>query len=361
MDSTIQRGYFVLADITGYTPFMAESELDHAYVILNDILTLLIKNLTPTLRLIEVEGDAVFVYAPASSVTRGEAILEIIEATYVAFRDRKGMMQHNSVCPCVACRTIPALDLKFVAHYGEYALQRLPGSKGKPVGSCINLAHRLLKNTVRESTGWSSYALFTKQALENMMIWPAGMHEEILAYEHFDKVATYSINMDQRYRELTEGRRIFLSPAQAHVSVEHVYPFPSAVVWDWLSDPVKRKIWNVGSDWKITGRPTGRTDVGAQNHCAASGFLEEVLDWRPFEYYTVRYRKGMMRMLISARLEPSAEGTILQWNMSMETKLPHWIMKPASRYVATRLMQAKEGLANLERMAAEHFMVLSAE
>ena len=353
MDSTIQRGYFVLADISGYTPFMAESELDHAYVILNDILTLLIKNLTPTLRLVEVEGDAVFVYVPESSMTRGETILEIIEATYVAFRDRKGMMQHNSVCPCVACRSIATLDLKFVAHYGDYALQRLPGSKEKPVGSCINLVHRLLKNPIRESTGWQSYALFTKAALDNMGVWPISMHEEVISYEHYEDVKSFSIHLDQRYRQLTEKRRVFLEPGEAHVCVEHQYPFPSAVLWDWLSDPVKRKVWNVGSDWKITGRPTGRTDVGAKNHCAASGFLEEVLDWRPFEYYTVRYRKGIVRMLISARLKQLETGTRLQWNMSVESKLPRCLMKPLATFTAMKLMKVREGLATLERHASE--------
>ncbi|MBX2990464.1 MAG: DUF2652 domain-containing protein [Bacteroidetes bacterium] len=355
MDSTIQRGYFVLADISGYTPFMAESELDHAYVILNDILTLLIKHLTPALRLVEVEGDAVFVYAPEASVTRGETILEMIEATYVAFRDRKGMMQHNSVCPCVACRSIAALDLKFVAHYGEYAMQRLPGSKAKPVGSSINLAHRLLKNPVRESTGWQSYALFTHAALDAMKIWPKNLHEEPLSYEHFDRITSYSVDLHRRYRELTEGRRVLLEPPEAHVSITRTYPFPSAILWDWLSDPAKRKVWHLGSDWRISGRPAGRTDVGARNHCAASGFLEEVLDWRPFEYYTVRYRKGIVNILISARLEEVETNTRLEWNMKIDSKLPRWLMKPTSTFVVSRLMQVKEGLEKLEHLASESF------
>ena len=56
MESAIQRGYLVLADISGYTSFMAESELDHAQGILRNILTLLIDQLTPTLELAKLGG-----------------------------------------------------------------------------------------------------------------------------------------------------------------------------------------------------------------------------------------------------------------------------------------------------------------
>ena len=68
MASTIQRGYFILADISGYTSFMASNELDHVQGILNNIITLLIRQMTPTLSLVEVEGDAVFVYTPQSKM-----------------------------------------------------------------------------------------------------------------------------------------------------------------------------------------------------------------------------------------------------------------------------------------------------
>jgi hypothetical protein len=62
-------------------------------------------------------------------------------------------MQHNATCPCKACQAISSLDLKFVSHHGEYVLQNITGMS-KPVGSCVNLAHRLLKNNVRKETGW---------------------------------------------------------------------------------------------------------------------------------------------------------------------------------------------------------------
>lgn len=140
MDSQIQHGYIILADISGFTSFMEETEITHSSSILSNIIELIIKQLTPTLNLAEVEGDAVFAYAAESQVSRGELLLEIIEATYAAFRDNQRTMQHNVTCPCKACQTISSLDLKFITHYGDYVLQNVAG-KNKPVGSVVNVVH----------------------------------------------------------------------------------------------------------------------------------------------------------------------------------------------------------------------------
>src|SRR6185436_6419161 len=117
----------------------------------------------PAMTLAELEGDALFLYSPVTKMTRGEMLMELIESTYVEFRKRQLSMTRNVTCHCVACQSISSLDLKFVAHYGEFAIQDFAG-KGKPVGSSVNLVHRLLKNSVHEQKGWRGYALFTKAA-----------------------------------------------------------------------------------------------------------------------------------------------------------------------------------------------------
>ena len=42
-------GYFLIADITGYTQYLSESELDHAQKSLTALLNLLIKHTRPPL------------------------------------------------------------------------------------------------------------------------------------------------------------------------------------------------------------------------------------------------------------------------------------------------------------------------
>lgn len=172
-----------------------------------------------------------FVYAPDSAVTRGETLLELIEATYVAFRDRQKTMQRNATCPCAACQAIPTLDLKFITHSGEYVLQGVAGTY-KPLGSCVNLAHRLLKNRVRESTGWRGYALFSEQSLRHLGVWPEGIHPEVEEFEHLGEVRTCSINLDRQYQKRMEERRVLLSPEAADITISYVFAAPPPVVWE---------------------------------------------------------------------------------------------------------------------------------
>src|SRR5262249_21647563 len=127
----------------------------------------------------------------------------------------------------------------------------------------VTAAHRLLKNHVQEATGWRGYALFTEMCLSAMDIYPISMHGAAEQYEHIGDVQTYSINLDERYRELTEEKRVVLEPDQADMTCEAVFKAPAAVVWDWLNDPMKRARWQVGSGWHAKERPAGRTGRGS--------------------------------------------------------------------------------------------------
>lgn len=352
MESPIQEGYLVLADISGYTSFLAENELDHAPAILRQLLTLLVNRLTPTLELAEVEGDAVFAYAPAARISRAELLLEVIEDTYSAFRDRQRTMQHNATCPCNACQSISQLDLKFITHCGSYVMQNIRGSP-KPVGTCVNVAHRLLKNGVAEATGWRGYALFSRQCLSRMEEPLEGLYEATERYEHLGVVPTGSLNLDERYRERAEHRRVLLTPKEADVSIVFDFSGPPPIVWDWLNDPHKRNAWMKGADWGAGERPRGRTGPAAQNHCKNSKFTEYILDWRPFSYFTVRLQRGMVDILITDQLEPVDEGTRVCRSMQLQSSWPRWMRRSLMKLMAMQLMQIEKGFQTMNQLMVE--------
>jgi len=202
----VETGYLLLADITGYTLFMVKTELEHAQAVIKEINEVIIDSLTPTMALAEVEGDAVFVHAPVSGISHGDDVVKLIEKTYVRFRRKREEMSSMATCPCRACKAIPSLDLKFILHVGKYVLQTY-GHQQKPVGSDVNLSHRLLKNGVGASTGWSAYVLFTQQGLEMMGIRPHGLFTSVERYEHFPPLRTYSLNLETRAKEISESRR----------------------------------------------------------------------------------------------------------------------------------------------------------
>ena len=155
-----QPGHLLLADISGYTSYIASTELSHFQAILTELFEYIIDHSKPLMTISKIEGDAIFAYAPERKLPRGEAILELIETTYLAFRGRREAAHRRTTCTCNAFRNIPNLDLKFIAHHGDEFVQNIAGTK-ELVGSDVNLIHRLLKNHVSEATGWRAYALFS--------------------------------------------------------------------------------------------------------------------------------------------------------------------------------------------------------
>jgi hypothetical protein len=345
MDPSIRKGYLVLADITGYTLFLAASELPHAQVILREILSVIMKSFTPTLRIAEVEGDAIFAYAPDERLVRGETLLELVEATYLAFRELRATKERMSTCACEACHAIPTLDLKFVVHHGEFIEQKFDG-KPKPVGSSV-------KNGISEATGWRGYLLFSEDAINAMQIRPCDMYDCIESYEHLGSVDTHALDLDTRYRELTEARYNFLDREQAFTTTEVRVAGHPSLVWEWLNEPEHRKVWWQGSGWHFVQNPNGRTGRGTTNHCSQSNFTEYVLDWRPFSYFTVKRKKGMFTILETTELEPIADGTLVRWNHSIELPLPRWLRRRICNWVIYKGIKMEENAVALGRILAE--------
>lgn len=137
---------FVIADISGYTSFLAGSELEHAHDIIADVMATVMKCLRPPFRLAKFEGDAVFVYAVTEKVD-GSALQDAVESAYFAFRKRLRDIRQATSCECSACSNMQQLDLKFVSHHGEFIKHKM-GGREELAGRDVILVHRLLKNAV---------------------------------------------------------------------------------------------------------------------------------------------------------------------------------------------------------------------
>ena len=201
MERKTQTGYLFLADISGYTSFVAQTEIEHADIALSYLLETIVENLTGTLTIAKLEGDAVFAYAEESNVPDGKSLLALVDQTYLAFRDKALDLFAHATCPCRACRAIPSLDLKFMVHHGSFVIQQIAGIKDL-LGTDVNLIHRLAKNHVSESTGWKGYALFTDPVLERTQQSRDTLFKRCETYEHLGNVDIYCMNMHDRYDSL---------------------------------------------------------------------------------------------------------------------------------------------------------------
>jgi len=201
MERKTQKGYLLLADISGYTSFIARTEIEHAENVISPLLETIIKKLGDLVTFVKLEGDAVFAYVPEERVSDFSTMLKLLDDTYLIFRDSATDMHEHATCPCKACKAIPTLDLKFFVHHGEYVIQKVAGTIDL-LGNDVTLIHRLAKNHVTESTGWNGYVLFTGHCLEHMREDTKPFIQQAETYEHLGNVETYVMNMRSRYDEM---------------------------------------------------------------------------------------------------------------------------------------------------------------
>lgn len=307
-----QVGTLVLADLSGFTAFLAQTELEHAHDILRELLQLVVARLQPKLTIAEIEGDAVFAYAPAGAFARGEDLLDLIDRTYAVFLGRVEAIRVHTTCACTACSSIPILDMKFIVHQGEYILQAVAGP-AKPLGSAVNLAHRLLKNHVTEATGWRAYASLTETVVRRLGISTEDMLETVEDYPEFGGVRIFSCDLRARWQAARRAQPIAVQETEADWELSLDLPARPEVVWEWLNDPERRSRWVGLAFDRLT--PSTHDGVGTRTHCTHGSKVESlhtILDWQPYDHFTEEIaspRDGAPQALLTVTLEPSEAGT----------------------------------------------------
>jgi hypothetical protein len=197
----------LLADISGYTGFfqavaaahgeeMAKApELPPAYPLVTRLLDGIVERLTPPLMLSKLEGDAVFAYADDETFAlRGHAVLDCMRDCYETFREQRDRADSLIVCRCAACSLLGTLELKFVLHRGDFAVQLIAGHE-ELLGPDVTVTHLLLKNRVQESTGLTAYALVTAKATDHLGVPLDGAVPHTEDYEHYPPIAAYVWNL----------------------------------------------------------------------------------------------------------------------------------------------------------------------
>ena len=311
----IERSCLLIADISGYTSYLAGVELDHAQDILADLVGTVVTSLRPTFRLAKLEGDAAFMAAPADQLD-GSLLLDTIERCYFSFRRRRRDVRQATSCECDACVRIPDLNLKFVAHVGPVVRQDMAGLE-ELVGRDVIVVHRLLKNTVVESAGIEAYALISDACAQAMSLDPAalGMSPHTESYEIVGEIPGWIHDLEGRWQDEDSRARVFVPPEDTFLGTTYEVVAPPAVVWEYLTAPGRRVEWMAGVTDVIQDAAGNRRAVGATNHCmhGEDAILEQVLDWRPFDYFTIRSTvhtpAGPVGIVNTFEIEPTAGGS----------------------------------------------------
>jgi hypothetical protein len=184
-----KHGFLVLADISGFTAFVTETELEHAPPIISALLDEVIRRISPPLEIQGIEGDAVFALGVHGRVVPPARLLDVLQAGFAGFRERQRELEADDSCACNACANVGKLRLKAIGHYGTF-LEHTVGGHAQTAGADVILAHRLLKNGVPQK---ADYALLTAPALKYMDVDAArlGLVPHVERYEHFGDVECF--------------------------------------------------------------------------------------------------------------------------------------------------------------------------
>ena len=289
--SRTREGYLLIADITGYTRYLNESELEHAQETLTALLELLVENTGPPLVISRLAGDAVISYGLRDDFFQGQTFIEKIEDIYVTFRKAIERLVLNNTCRCNACANISMLDLKFFIHYGTFGIQRI-SDHNELVGSDINLLHRLLKNSVTEATGYRAYALYTDAAIRMLevgdLVESMTPHHEV--YEHLGEVKVWVQDMHPVWEKKRSATAVTLPSGRIWTRFEVNIDMPHERVWDYLIRPEFRNTLTGSDRMEIANRSNGRIAPGSVYQCYHGDKLvpQTILEWQPFESMIVR-------------------------------------------------------------------------
>lgn len=155
----MQKALYFMPDISGFTNFVNNTELEHSIHIISELLELLIDNASLDLELVEVEGDALFMFT--SKIPDYGQLLELTTTMLENFHKHTKSYESKRICNCGSCRTTTNLELKFLVHYGDLSFIKVK-SFVKPYGRDVIKIHRLLKNQVPVN----EYILFTNDTYE---------------------------------------------------------------------------------------------------------------------------------------------------------------------------------------------------
>ena len=147
-----KKGLLFIPDISGFTQFIHDTELEHSRLIIQELLEVLINANEMGLQISEIEGDAILFYKlgepPALTEMYGQ-----VEKMFCAFHKNLMAYDLHKYCQCKACTSAIELTLKIITHYGEFTEYQVKNFL-KLIGKDVIVAHQLLKNDIQPHEYW---------------------------------------------------------------------------------------------------------------------------------------------------------------------------------------------------------------
>ena len=167
------KGLLFIPDISGFTRFVNETEIEHTRMIIQELLESLINSNQIGLQISEIEGDAILFYKFGEPPAL-EELYQQVEKMFCDFHSHLIAYDRRRFCYCAACNSAIDLTLKVITHYGEFTGYNVKNFS-KLIGKDIIVAHQLLKNDIEQHEYWLVTNSLTPEAepmgLKEWMSW----------------------------------------------------------------------------------------------------------------------------------------------------------------------------------------------
>lgn len=349
----MDKATILIPDISGFTEFLSQTEIEHSTHIINELLEVIIAQNQLEFFLSEIEGDAVLFYRKGASPTT-EALIEQCLSMFKAFHHQLKIIARDTVCQCGACQMTHNLNLKFILHSGElfeYKINRFV----KASGIDMIIAHRLLKNQVPGD----EYILISKNITEGKA---APVSKESLNWQLAADQYPSIGSVPYHYTTLGSIREAIPEPPEReNPALEQIRPddrtlsievnAPMKHVYQTLVNVEKRVLWVNGMK-KVDWQPTNER-LGTKHVCFTNGLrLEHTIvktEFKPEEisyYEKVKFLELLTEVMNLYQVKTLKEG---RSQISLTIKMQKSYLIP--RFIFNTMVKGiKSDLENLKTL-----------
>jgi len=341
-----------IPDISGFTKFVNQTEVQHVQHVISELLEILIDANFLDLKLSEIEGDALFFYKQ-EDLPNQSIIADQARTMFLKFHQHLNQYQNNRICQCGACRSAGELTLKFIVHRGPVDFIKVK-DQVKPYGSDVILAHRLLKNPISNP----EYILFSESSLQGDL--PANLDIPWLEIKSgqvdYDTIGSVGFH----YGELTPLHDLVPATLDGpqgkknsqSLVVDTFIEGPYQDVFEIIIDLEQRMKWNkFANDIEFNDR---LNQVGTKHICVFdNSTIEFVTVTADFGANTLVYGENMLSLPVIAKevtiyFLVGEQGHGSKVSLAIHYKLKPWarLLEPFFRYKTTKTNQ--QTLAHLK-------------
>jgi hypothetical protein len=260
---------FFIPDISGFTKFVAATEIAHSQHIIKSLLEVLVDSNSLGLQVSEVEGDAILFYRPGPPPSLS-AFIEQARKMFVNFHTLLRQMEMSRLCQCGACSDASHLTLKIVSHFGPAGTMQVKDHV-KFLGKDIIVAHRLLKNTIAER----EYFLMTDDLLNSLSDSKGDLVEFAAGADVYEEIGSvgYKYMLLGKYKDEVKVEPLppfALEKPVKVLALAEQYDTPMSDLFQMMTDLPLRKEWMEGVK-EVQIRDNNPNHLGTIHRCVREG------------------------------------------------------------------------------------------